>query len=37
VETQPKNFTTSDAICELHKCGVGLEINKKENENIENH
>jgi hypothetical protein len=29
VETQPKISTTSNALCELHKCGVGLEINKK--------
>jgi hypothetical protein len=37
VETQPKFSTTSDALCELHKCGAGLEINKKMRENIEGH
>jgi hypothetical protein len=28
METEPK-ITTSDILCELHKCGAGLEINKK--------
>ncbi len=34
METNPKISTASDALCELCKCGVGLEINEKQKENI---
>jgi hypothetical protein len=37
VETQPKISIDSNTLCELHKCGVGLEINEKVRENIESH
>jgi hypothetical protein len=33
METNPKISTASDTLCELCKCGVGLDINKKEKEN----
>jgi hypothetical protein len=35
VETQPKISINFDTLCELHKCGASLEINKKVRENIE--
>jgi hypothetical protein len=37
METQLKISTTFDTLCELYKCGAGLEINKKMKENIESH
>jgi hypothetical protein len=37
MENQPKISTTSDTLCELHKCGTCLEINKKLKENIKTH
>jgi hypothetical protein len=37
METQPKISIATNALCESHKCGAGLEINEKEKENIKSH
>jgi hypothetical protein len=34
METQPKMYIDCNTLRQLHKCGVGLEINEKMRENI---
>jgi hypothetical protein len=36
VKTQPNISIDCNTLCHLHKCSVGLEINEKMRENVEN-